>query len=306
MPKQMSAADWTGLLSLSALWGCTFYFVAVAQRDFPPLTLVMLRVVLAAVALNLWLALTRQRLPADPRRLGQFLVMGLLNNLLPFALIFWAQTHIASGLAAILNASTPIFAMILAHLLTRDERMNARRGAGVLIGFFGVAVMIGSQAMQGMSENLLGQVAVLGAALSYGCAGIYGRRLRGYPPAVAACGQSTASAIMAAPLALLIDRPWLLPAPGTDSISAVLALALLGTALGYVLYFRILASAGAVNLLLVTLILPAVAVLLGAALLGERLAPREIAGMALIALGLIVTDGRALRAIARARIPRAA
>ncbi len=297
MPNQMSLADWSRLLLLAALWGCTFYFVALAQRDLPPMTLVALRVCIAAAALHLWLLLTGQRLPGDTCKLGQFLVMGFLNNLLPFALIFWAQTHIASGLAAILNAATPIFAMTLAHVLTRDDRLSAARALGVLTGVLGVAVMVGLEALQGLSANLLGQLAVLAAALSYACAGIYGRRLRGYKPAVAACGQLSGSAVMALPLALMIDQPWMLPAPGAESIAAVLALALLGTALGYVIYFQILATSGAVNLLLVTLLLPAVAVLLGAGLLDEKLEPRQIAGMALIALGLTAIDGRLWRRI---------
>lgn len=295
MANQMCPADWARLLLLAGMWGCTFFFVAVAQRDLPPLTLVALRVGIAAMALHLWLLLTGQRLPADARTLGRFLVMGFLNNLLPFALIFWAQTHIASGLAAILNAATPIFAMTLAHVLTRDDRLSTARVLGVLTGFLGVAVMVGLEALQGLSANLLGQLAVLGAALSYACAGLYGRRLRGYAPSVAACGQLSGSAVMALPLALLLDRPWMLSAPGAETIAAVVALALLGTAFGYVVYFQILASSGAVNLLLVTLLLPAVAVLLGVGLLGERLAPRQIAGMALIALGLAVIDGRLWR-----------
>ncbi len=299
MPNQMSVADWSRLLLLAAMWGCTFYFVALAQRDLPPLTLVALRVCIAASALHLWLLTTGQRLPGDARKLGQFLVMGFLNNLLPFALIFWAQTHIASGLAAILNAATPIFAMTLAHVLTRDDRLSPARALGVVTGVLGVAVMVGLEALQGLSANLLGQLAVLGAALSYAGAGIYGRRLRGYPPAVAACGQLSGSAVMALPLALLIDQPWMLPAPGAATVAAVSALALLGTALGYVMYFQILATSGAVNLMLVTLLMPAVAVLLGAGLLDESLAPRQIAGMALIALGLAVIDGRLWRRLRR-------
>ena len=306
MSSQMSAADWGRLFLLSALWGCTFFFVAIAGRELPPLTLVCLRVGIAALALNAWLLVTGQRLAADAPRLGQFLVMGFLNNLLPFALIFWAQTRIASGLAAILNASTPIFAMTLAHFLTRDDRLTARRALGVLTGFAGVGVMVGLEALEGLSDDLLGQLAVLAAACSYACAGLYGRRLRGYRPAVAACGQLTGSALLALPLALLIDRAWLLPAPGGATIAAALALALLGTALGYVLYFKVLATSGAVNLLLVTLLLPAVAVLLGAGLLDERLAARQIAGMALIALGLAVVDGRLWAAVRRAVAARSA
>jgi len=306
MSHRLSAPDWARLLLLSTVWGCTFFLVAVAQRDLPPLTLVALRVAIAAAALHIWLAATRTRLPGDPRGLGRFLVMGCLNNLLPFALIFWAQTHIASGLAAILNASTPIFAMTLAHLLTRDDRLSPARTAGVLTGFAGVAVMVGLEALEGLSAGFAGQLAVLGAALSYACAGLYGRRLRGLAPEVAACGQLTFSSLLAVPLALAIDRPWNLPPPDAATVASVLALGLLGTALGYAVYFRILANAGAVNLLLVTLLMPAVAVLLGAGVLGESLAPRQLAGMALIALGLAVVDGRLWAALRRAAAGRTA
>jgi drug/metabolite transporter (DMT)-like permease len=194
-------------------------------------------------------------------------------------------------------ATTPLFTVLLAHVATRDERMTASRLGGVLLGVAGVAAMIGPSALHGLTDNVVGQLAILGAAVSYACAAIFGRRLRHLPSMVAATGQVTTSALMVLPLALFVDRPWLLPMPGVAACSAVLAAALFCTALGYALYFRILATAGATNLLLVTLLMPIGAVVLGMVVLGEQFQSREIAGMALIGLGLVVMDGRLLASL---------
>jgi len=225
--------------------------------------------------------------------------MGGLNNLIPFSLIVWGQTEIASGLAAILNATTPLFTVLLAHLLTGDERLTVGRLAGVGLGFAGVVAMIGPAALAGLGAAALAQLAVLAAALSYAFAGIYGRRFREQPPLITAAGQVTASALLLAPLALIVDRPWTLPIPGAATIGAVAGIALLSTALGYVIYFRLLARAGATNLLLVTFVMPPVAILLGVAALGESLTAPQLAGLALIGLGLAAIDGRLLRLLRR-------
>jgi drug/metabolite transporter (DMT)-like permease len=232
--------------------------------------------------------------------------MGLLNNLIPFSLIFWGQTHIASGLASILNSTTPLFTAVLAHFLTRDERLTANRLAGVLAGLAGVVVMIGPDVLVGLRANVLAQSAVLCAALSYALAGIYGRRFRGTPPLVTAAGQVTSTSVLLLPVVLLADRPWTLPLPGARTWAAVAGLALLCTALAYVIYFRILAVAGATNLLLVTFLIPVSALLLGGLVLGERLEPRHFGGMGLIALGLAAMDGRPLRKARELLTPRAA
>jgi drug/metabolite transporter (DMT)-like permease len=225
--------------------------------------------------------------------------MGLLNNAIPMSLILWGQIRIGSGLAAILNASTPLFTVLLAHLFTRDERMTARKVGGVLFGLAGVAVMIGPDALGGLNGGLLPQLAMLGAAISYACAGIFGRRFAGAPPLVTAAGQVTASSLTLLPLTLIVDRPWLLPPPGARTWAAVAGLALLCTALAYIIYFRILATSGASNLLLVTLLMPVTAVLLGITLLGEHIEPRHAVGMALIAAGLATIDGRILALLLR-------
>jgi drug/metabolite transporter (DMT)-like permease len=292
--RAMGTGEWLLLIALSILWVGTFFLAELALRELPPLLIVLGRVGFAALALNLVLLVTGHALPRQRRTWGAFFGMGALNNLIPFSLIFWSQTEIASGLAAILNATTPLFTVVLAHFLTRDERMNAGRLGGVLLGLIGVAVMIGPDALRGLGRNVLAQIAVLGAALSYACAGIFGRRFRGLPPLVTATGQVTATTLMMLPLALVFERPWQLPLPGPLTWAALLGLALICTALAYVLYFRILATAGATNLLLVTFLIPVSALLLGITILGEQIAPRAFAGMALIGLGLAAIDGRPL------------
>ena len=292
--RRMGAGDWGRLFALGFLWSWVFFLTKVALGDMPPFTVVALRLGIGAVMLHVAVAMGGSRMPTEPRAWFAFLGMGVLNNVLPFCLIAWGQIAIASGLAAILNATTPLFTVLLAHWLTADERLSANRLGGVLLGLAGVAVMIGRDAFGGLTGNLLGQAAILGAAASYACAGIFGRRLRGIEPIVAATGQVTMSALLAMALALWIDRPWLLPMPGPAAWTAVASAALFCTAVGYVLYFRVLAAAGATNLLLVTLLMPAVAMLLGVALLGEAIHAREIAGMALIGVGLVTIDGRVL------------
>src|SRR5262245_27621273 len=290
---------WSWLVSLSILWGGSFFFAKVAVGELGPLTVAFVRVALAALALGLILtALPRPPLhPNAPWR--DYVVMGFLNNALPFSLIFWGQTEIASGLAAILNATTPLFTVVLAHFFTRDEPMSAGRLGGVLVGLAGVAVMIGPGALKGLGLDVLAQIAVLGAALSYACAGIFGRHFRGLPPLVTATGQVTATTLMMLPLALVVERPWQLTLPGALTWTALLGLALICTALAYVLYFRILATAGATNLLLVTFLIPVSALLLGISILGEQIAPRDFTGMALIGLGLAAIDGRPLAWLGR-------
>ena len=294
----MSAIDWLMLVGLSILWGGSFFFAKIAVLELPPLTVALGRVTIAAALL---LALARATGVGMPDRLGAwrpFIVMGLLNNALPFSLIFWGQTHIPSGLAAILNATTPLFTVLVAHVATADEKLNAARLVGVAAGFAGVVVMIGPD-LRELGANIAAQLACLGAAVSYAFASIYGRRFRGEPALRVAAGQLVASSAMLAPVVMVIDRPWSLAAPSANAWAALVALAALSTALGYLLYFRILARAGATNLAQVTFLIPVSAILLGTLLLGEQLAPRHLVGMAAIAVGLAAIDGRPLRLLAR-------
>ena len=290
----MTVTEWGLLLLLSVIWGGSFFFTGVAVRELPPLTIVAARVGLAALALHSVVRLSGKHMPTSPKIWLGFLGMGLLNNILPFSLIVWAQTHIESGLASILNATTPLFGVVVAHLLTRDEKMTGNRLSGVLVGFAGVAVMIGPSSLSQLGQDLLAQIAILCAALSYAFAGVYGRRFRlwGLSPMVTACGQLTASSVVMLIFAMAFDHPWTLPAPSAATIAAVIAIALISTALAYVIFFRILASAGATNIMLVTFLIPVSAIILGAVFLGERLAPQDFAGMAIILLGLALIDGR--------------
>ena len=294
-PLRMGPAEWTLLLMLSALWGGSFFFFKLLVETLPPFTIVLGRVGIAAVALNLYLLARRDPMPTAPATWGAFLVMGLLNNVVPFTLIVFGETRISSGLASILNATTPVFGVLTAHVLTANEKLTWRRGAGVLFGFAGVAVLIGPDALAGLgTQDLAGEFACLAAAFIYGLAGLYGRRFKGIPPLKVATGQITASTLVLLPLAALIDRPWTLPMPDGTTWAALIGIALLSTALAYMLYFRILAVAGATNLLLVTFLLPISALLLGWLALGERLAPGAVPGMIMIGLGLACIDGRLL------------
>ncbi|WP_216329993.1 DMT family transporter [Rhizobium sp. X9] len=292
--KQMDAGEWGMLVALSLLWGGSFFFIGIAVKELPPVTIVTLRVSMAALALLIVCRIMGLHLPRQWAVWRAFFGMGLLNNIIPFCLIVWGQTHIASGLASILNATTPLFTVIVAHFLTADEKMTGNKLAGVLIGFVGVATMIGPAAFGGAVSSLWGQIAILGAAISYSFAGIFGRRFKamGVPPLMTATGQISSSTLMLIPAALLIDKPWTLAMPSLGTWGALIGIALLSTALAYLIFFRILATAGATNLALVTFLIPVSAILLGSLILGEQLEIKHFAGMAMIAAGLAAIDGR--------------
>lgn len=290
----MGPREWGLLVALSVAWGGSFFFTGVAVRALPAFTIVLVRIGIAAVALNLAVRVARLRMPGDRRCWAAFLGMGALNNAIPFTLLVWGQHHIASGLAAILNATTPLFTVVVAHALTADEKLTPAKLVGVLAGLLGVVVMLGPDLLAGLCTDGLAETACLAAALSYAFAGVFGRRFRrmGIPPLVTAAGQVTASTLLMAPLAFLVDQPWTLPLPGADVLLALAGIGLLSTAVGYVMYFRILAASGATNLLLVTFLIPVSAILLGTLVLGERLGWRDFAGMAMIGVGLAAIDGR--------------
>ena len=300
MPARLSlsATDWLLLVFLSILWGGSFFFAKIAVDELPPLTLALGRVGIAAALLAVLAG--RAGLVSLARAWPAFAVLGLLNNVIPFTLIFWGQTHIPSGLASIFNATTPIFTALIAHFATRDEKLDAAKLVGVTTGFVGVVAMLGPEVLGDIDVGLWAQLACLVAAVSYAVAGIWGRRLARLPAVTVAAGQLIAASVVLAPLAMLVDRPWRLAMPSPAALAALLALAVLSTALAYVIYFRILARAGATNLLLVTFLIPVSAILLGTAVLGERLAPHHFAGMAIIAVGLAAIDGRPARIVARA------
>jgi drug/metabolite transporter (DMT)-like permease len=286
MPRQ----DWIRLIVLSLLWGGSFFFVEIALRGLPVLTIVWLRVALAAGILALALRLMGVAFPA--RAVWPALVvMGFLNNAVPFTLFVLAQGQISGALASVLNATTPLFTVIVAHLATRDERITKAKALGLALGFAGVVVMMAGAEMSGAG---LAKIACLAAAMSYALAGVWGRRFRtmGVAPLATAFGQVMASTILIAPVWLVVDAPWSLAWPGAEVAGAVVGIAALSTVLAYFLYFRLLSTAGATNLSLVTFLIPVSATALGWAFLGEHLLPQHLAGFALIALGLLAIDGR--------------
>lgn len=299
--EQMDRGDWAILGTLAVIWGGAFLFINVAVHHVHPLTYVWLRLTIAAGAMWLFLKVKGQSLGLPPQVWGSILLLALLNNALPFTLFGWGQTHIASGLAAILNATTPIWGVVVAHFLTRDERMNPRKVAGVLLGFAGVATMIGPTILSDIGTDAAAQLACITASLSYALAAVWARRFKrlGLSPMSVTTGQLTAGASMMLPLALFIDQPWTRPLPPLGAWGAIVTLALMCTAIGYVLYFRLIETAGATNALLVTLLVPPIAILLGAVFLNETLAPQDFLGLGLIALGLAAIDGRLLNLFRR-------
>ena len=286
------------LLGLALLWGGSFFFMAVALRGLPPFTLVLLRVALAALVLAATCRVLGLALPATRAGWLACAGMGLLNNAIPFTLIVLGQQHIPSGLAAVVNAATPVFAVLAAHWLTTEERLTPNRLAGALTGLAGVAVLAGPAVLTaGGKAETLGIALCLGACLSYGLSGVWSRRVRaaGLAPLPAATGQCLASTLIMLPLALAIDRPWTLPVPSAEVVAALVALGVLATALAYALFYALIAGAGATNAMLVTLLVPVTALLLGRLVLQEALEARHLLGMAVIGAGLVLIDGRVWR-----------
>lgn len=301
--KPMATADWAQLLLLGALWGGSFFFARVAVAEIEPLTLVFYRVLIAAAALHLWLIARGTSFRLALPHAGSFLLLALLNNVIPFSLLFSGQTVIGAGLAAVLNATTPFWTIVAANFLTSDEKITPSRLGGILLGVVGTAVMVGPGALTGLGAPVWAQLCVLGASITYGLAVIFARRFRALPSDVVATGQLTASAVI---MALVVG----LGASGIGAASpaawsSVAALGLLSTALAYILYFNLVASAGATNTSLVTLIVPVSAILLGVLFLGESLDIYELIGMALIGLGLVTIDGRIFRSRTRRTVDTA-
>jgi drug/metabolite transporter (DMT)-like permease len=302
--RTMQGLDWAMLLGLALVFGSAFFFGDLGLKSFGPLSVAAGRVGSAAIILTVVALLRGRRFPADPKTWAALLVMGAINNAIPFSLIFWGQTRIDSGLAAILNAMTPIFTVILAHLVG-DERLTGRRLAGVLLGFGGVAVLIGPSALGHLDPTNIAELAVLGAALCYALAGLWGRQFRGLPVEVAAGGMLMGSSALLLPVAAIFEHPWTVQ-PGLISLAGIAALGLLSTAIAYLLYFKLLARVGATNLLLVTFLLPIVALILGALFLGEHVQPIDLFGLALILGGLAAIDGRLLGRFRASALPAAA
>jgi len=290
----MGTKDWGMLLLLSFLWGGSFFFVSVAISELPPFTLVTMRVGLAALTLWLVLLVSGYPIPKSVKVWRTFMMMGLLGNALPFSLIAWGQTHIGAGLASIINATTPIFTILIAGAFLSDEHITPKKVLGIAAGLLGVIVLIGPSALLELGTNTMAQLAVIGAAISYSSATVFGRRFKamGISPFDTAVGQVTASTILLLPLVWFIDKPLELANPSLQVWLAILALAIFSTAFAYILFFRILSSSGATNVVLVTFLAPVTASFLSWLILDEQLQAKHFIGMACIGLGLAIIDGR--------------
>ena len=293
--KTISGRAWGELVLLGAIWGVSFLSIRVALDEIGPLTSVAHRTFWAMLVLWGVVLLMRLPIPKDRRVWFGFLGMGLLNNVIPFALMAWGQLHIASGLTSILNAATAIFGVLVAALFFADERLTLRKTLGVLIGFFGVATAIGLDFLRNFDLSSLAQLAVLLGTVSYAFASVWARtRLSGLSPQVAAAGMLTGASVITLPLAWIVEGPISLSLQ-PDTTLAIAYYTLIATAGAYLLYYRVLAMAGSGNLMLVTLLVPPVAITLGAWILDEALGPNAYLGFALLALGLVILDGRLFR-----------
>ena len=296
--QRMGTKDWAMLLLLSFLWGGSFFLIGVVVAELPPLTIVTLRVGVAALTLWAVLLIGGYEIPKSFKLWRAFFMLGLLNNVIPFALIVWGQNHIGAGLASIINATTPLFTILIAGAFLADEHMSPQKVVGVVVGLFGVAVLIGGEPLADigldMSLQTLAQLAIMGAAISYGCASVFGRRFKalGISPFSTAVGQVTAATIILLPITFLVERPDQLANPSLQAWLSILCLGVFCTALGYILFFKILSSSGATNVVLVTFLVPITASFLGWLILNEQLHSRYFIGMALIGLGLAAIDGR--------------
>jgi drug/metabolite transporter (DMT)-like permease len=294
----MRTSDWLLLVLLSVLWGATYFFIAVANPEVPPFTLVLGRVGFAALALVPIVFLLGERLPATAAGWWPFVVQAVINNVIPFTLMVYGQQRIAAGLAAVLNATTPLFTLVVARLFA-GEALTANKIAGVVLGIAGVGVLVGPDALHSNASSVIGMLCILGASLSYAVSALWMRRLRKIPPLVSSAAQLTCSSLLLLPLACIVERFWQLPAPGIPAILAVLGLALVSTALAYIVFFRLNASAGPTNVMLVTLLIPVTATILGVAFLNESITLHQIVGAVVIASGLVLIDGRLLAWLAQ-------
>lgn len=292
----MGGREWRLLIGLSLCWGSSFLFFRVLSGAFAPFTVALCRVGVAAVILNLIMLLLGKRMPLEPRLWREFTVMSILTCVACYSLTALALRHIQSGLGSILNAATPISSVLLGHVLTSNEKLTPQRALGVAAGVVGVVILIGPSALSHLGgEQAWAQMAVLTATVFAALGSIYGRRFSGLPPLTVATGQLTAGAFVLTPLVLIFDRPWTLPPPTPLLWLNILGFAVICSVIAFILFFKLLATAGATNLQLVTFLIPVVALFLGWRLLGEALDPHAYVGMAVIGVGLLLIDGRLAR-----------
>ena len=295
--KSLSGRAWAEMMLLAMIWGGSFLSIRVALDEITPLTSVAHRTTWAMLVLWVVIAVMRIPLPRDPKIWFSFLVMGLLNNVIPFSLMAWGQLHIESGLTSILNAFTAVVGVVIASLFFADEQITLRKGIGVILGFFGVAVAIGLDNFRSFDLRSLAQLAVIGGTVAYAIAGVWARkRLVGMPPQMAAAGMLTGSTVIMLPLVYFIEGPLTFDLQPRTML-AIGYYAIIATAFAYLLYYRVLAMAGSGNLMLVTLLVAPLAITLGAVVLEEKLGANAYLVFGILALGLIILDGRMWKAL---------
>lgn len=290
---KMTTKGWALLFLLSVLWGSSFFFIEIALRDISIFTIVFARVGIAALVLTVYVYATGHQLPGKITIWGQFILLGALRAAIPISLIVWAETQINSSLAGILNSTSPLFTAIIAHHLTPDDKLTRSRLLGIVMGMIGVGVLIGPDALQGFGVQVIAQLAMLGATCSYGFAAVYGRQFKGTSPTVSATGMLIGAALLIFPLALL-EQPWTLSL-SLLSVSAILGLSLLSTALAFIVWFQLIFSVGASNTSMVTFLIPITALVLGLFILDETMNLTSFIGLMIILAGLAIAQNRFMK-----------
>lgn len=274
------------LVLLSVLWGASYTFIKIGVETIPPVTLIAARTLIAG---SLLLALVKARglsLPRDRTSWGRFLFQACLNSVIPFTLIAWAEQTTDAGLATILNSTTPIFTFLLTVLITRHEPVTGRKLFGVLAGLLGVCLIVGFEALAGLGQGALAQLAIVAATVSYAGAAIFGQNFRGMDPMLPATGSMICGAALLLPVSLLIDHPWTL-SPSAASLSALLGLSVFSTALAFVIYFRLIHTLGSVGTTAQAYMRVPIGVAIGVLFLGETLMPTVWAGMVCVVAGVV-------------------
>jgi len=295
-PRANPAFEWALLAVLATCWGASYTFIKIGVATIPPVTLIAARTLIAGLLLLAVLRMRGVKLPAEPAMWGRFVLQACLNSVLPFTLIAWAERSVDAGLATILNSTSPIFIFLLGLGLGGSDRPTLRRLFGVGAGLAGICLIVGFEALNGLGHSLLAQLALVAASVCYGCAAMFGRVFRGLDPMVPAAGSLLSGAAMLVPVSILVDRPWTL-APSAASMSAVLALAVLSTALAFTIYFRLIRTLGPMSTAAQAYLRVPIGVLIGVVFLGERLAPTAWAGLACVVAGVVAMTMPARRLI---------
>ncbi|OWO96882.1 EamA family transporter [Rhizobium esperanzae] len=274
------------LLVLATLWGSSYTFIKIGVETIPPVTLIAVRTLIAGAILLAVLRHRHVRLPRDRATWRLFVVQACLNSVIPFTLIAWAEQSVDAGLAVILNSATPIFTFLLTVSITRHEQATARKLFGVVSGLAGICLVIGVEALGGLGESLMAQLAIILATICYAGAAIFSKNFRGLDPAVPAAGSLISGAVILMPVSLIVDRPWGLD-PSAASVLALLALSAFSTALAFTIYFRLVQTLGSVGTTSQAYLRVPIGVAIGIVFLGESLSPTAWIGLTCVILGVI-------------------